>query len=96
MQSYGLSARITGNYWDGAFSREIGPNPPFDTHHGLTPGLPDVGTETVRQRRLIRRWIRHPFRKVSLYGAVICRISVALRPVLPGNRAEENLSKDRP
>lgn len=51
MQSYGLTARITGYWRDGAFSREIPLNSRFDMHHGLTPGLRDVGTDGARLRR---------------------------------------------
>jgi invasion protein IalB len=75
MQSYGLRPRITGYWQDVAFSREIGLNSPFGTRRGLTPGTPDVGTELLLVGDLIRRWIRSPWRKISLYGAVICRIS---------------------
>jgi hypothetical protein len=57
MQSYGLTARITGYYPDGAFSQEIGLNSRFDTRRGLTPGLLDVGTETPLLSCPIRRWI---------------------------------------
>jgi hypothetical protein len=75
MQSCGLSARVTGLYRDRAFSAEISPNSPFESRHDLTPGSLDVRTELQILMGLIRWWIRPIWRKVSLFGAVICRIS---------------------
>src|SRR3569832_1018917 len=46
---------MRGYYGDVAFPLRNRPNFPFPARHGLTGGLPDVGTEKSRLRGLIRR-----------------------------------------